>query len=664
MQWFRGTTGVGIYTALVFSIFPFVTSEHLFYGSINAKYFFLLTAGTLLGVWFAYRIWSGKHLFSFRHRWLLFLVLLVVGSGYLSALLGIFTERSFFSDILRSTGILYLTYLAAFAYFASELLVERDWSLVRRAIAVSGALFSLLTIVGRQGLGFSEKIFTVNFANTGVTLGNETFAGAYLLLVLLVTLIEFFRAETNKQKIAFGVLLAVQFLSPLFLNLRELFVDFGAVIANPFALVGLARASSVTAVLLVVYLVGTLAIHRWGSLRYKIYLYGGWALLWILGIATLLALLFTPGTSVQERYVAESTAARIIVWETGWEAIKERPMLGWGPENFRMAFEQHFDNRLYLDENLGEVWFDRAHNIFIDTLVSVGLLGMTLLGLLALYVVVVAVRAARIGIISSTEGQLLAAFPVAHIFQLQTGFDTVATYGLAGLLLGYIFFLERQLSSSSLTLSSTGRRIVAGCLVAALLIGGYINVREYHRQKELFRIFVTPSALAQEAHIRAALSQYSDFETFRLASASLTKGLLAQLADPNIDPAMLAAGVKQLTLYEEFLRGYIAKHPEDYRTRMNFAYILFLQTILGTDKLEEAKTVIKSSYELSPGNPLTYVMESLAELYSGNLSAAQVKIDEAVALNPDIEFTQNIRARILKQVGNFPEITVIPLENL
>lgn len=656
---------MGVLTALFIGVFPFVAYERLFYGSVNAKYFFLLTFVAFLVLWFCYRLYTGKQALSFKGRWLLLLSTLTLGVSYLAGLWGVFPERSFFAELLRSTGLFYLTYIGLLAFVTSEMLQAQDWALVRRIIALSTALFAFLTLLGKQGLGLSGEVGSINLDLVGLTLGNETFAGIYLLLGLAITLIELFRATATRERIMFGGLMLLQLLSPLLFNTIAFLGAPEQLFADPSTLIGTARASSVAAAFLLTYILGVLALKQWGSARFKTYGYIAWAGAWLLTLGTIIILLFTPGSAVQERYIEESTAARIIVWEAGLEAFQERPLLGWGPENFRFALDHHFDNRLYLDENIGEIWFDRAHNLFVDTLVSVGALGLLLYVLLAVYAVVVATRAVRQNSISEMEGHILGALVAAHVLQLQTGFDTVGTYGLLGIIAGYLLWLERKMNLSVLELSIPWRR-TAAALLALAVIGLSVPslFAEYLQQKALFNIFTTSNTEQHKLYIGRVLAQQSDFEAFRLSSASLVKGILTKLGTGQVDRATLAAYGEELTLYENFLRTYIADHPEDYRTRMNFANVLFLKTILGDNKLAEAKEVIAASYALSPENPLTYVMAALAELYSGNIKEAQTLIEQGIGLNSDIEYTKEIRDRINKQVANFPNITVIPLENL
>lgn len=665
MAWLKGTTFIGVLSALFVGVFPFVTSEHLFYATLNGKYFFLLTFVSALALIFSYKIYNNSYSASFRQRWLLFATVVALVVSGVAGVVGVFPERSFFSEILRSTGLVYLAYIGALGFFLSEMLNVRDWVLVRRSISISAAIFSFLTLLGAQGFDLHGKFLTVNLEDTGITLGSETFAGAYLLIAFAVTLVEFFRSKSTREYVLFGGLLVVQVLSPLLFNTVALLYDPLGSLSNPLTLVGSARSSSVAVVLLLGYLLGVLFIRRWGSFRLKTYLYSGWASVFLVGVSVLLILLFTSGSSVQERYIQESSAARIIVWEAGVQAFKDRPILGWGPENFQFAFNQNFDNRLYLNENIGEIWFDRAHNIFIDTLVSVGVAGAATYALLIIISVAVLVRATRSGLISLLEAHVLVALIVAHILQLQTAFDTVGTYGLLAFVLGYLLWLERGVDVS-VTRPVLYRRLVAGGIVLLVVVASVpFLFGEYRQQKALYKIFVTVDSMQQEVYIHQALAQESDFETFRLAYASLVKGLFSHIAEKKVDQKKLGEAMRQLAIYEEFMRTYIERHPEDYRTRLNFAYLLLTTTALGgDDHIAEAKEVIAGSYKLSPENPLTYVLAATAEMYGGNIVGAREKIAEGIALNPDIEFTQDMAQYIEKQAAQFPNITVLKLENL
>ena len=65
--------------------------------------------------------------------------------------------------------------------------------------------------------------------------------------------------------------------------------------------------------------------------------------------------------------ITESTAkARIMNWGVAWQGVKERPLLGWGQENFAIVFNKYYNPQMYSQEQ----WFDRVHNIIFYWLVA------------------------------------------------------------------------------------------------------------------------------------------------------------------------------------------------------------------------------------------------------------------------------------------------------
>ncbi|MEK7188173.1 MAG: O-antigen ligase family protein [Patescibacteria group bacterium] len=84
--------------------------------------------------------------------------------------------------------------------------------------------------------------------------------------------------------------------------------------------------------------------------------------------------------------LTERTAqTRLWTWNSAWQGFLDRPLLGWGPENFSSVFDKHFDARHFVPGEATETWFDRAHSILFDYLAETGLLGF--LSFLGMFVV-------------------------------------------------------------------------------------------------------------------------------------------------------------------------------------------------------------------------------------------------------------------------------------
>ena len=76
---------------------------------------------------------------------------------------------------------------------------------------------------------------------------------------------------------------------------------------------------------------------------------------------------------------------RFWTWNSAWQGFLERPLLGWGPENFGTVFDKYFDPRHFVPGKATETWFDRAHSTVFGYLAETGLAG--LLAFLAIFAV-------------------------------------------------------------------------------------------------------------------------------------------------------------------------------------------------------------------------------------------------------------------------------------
>src|SRR3989344_6171245 len=87
-------------------------------------------------------------------------------------------------------------------------------------------------------------------------------------------------------------------------------------------------------------------------------------------------------------FTTRTVQTRFWTWESGLAGWKESPksiLLGWGPENFNVPFSMHFNPKHF--QGIGsETLFDRAHNMFIEVLVTMGIL--TLVVYVAMFLIV------------------------------------------------------------------------------------------------------------------------------------------------------------------------------------------------------------------------------------------------------------------------------------
>ena len=186
-----------------------------------------------------------------------------------------------------------------------------------------------------------------------------------------------------------------------------------------------------------------------------------------------------------------SVATRLNAWTTAFDAFKERPVLGWGPEHYATAFNTHF-NPEFISFAAASIWFDRAHNIIFGLAVEAGILGVLsylfLFGVALWYGFQLYKQEAFAGM---TIVALLSAY---FVFNL-TLFDTM--YSLIPFYLLFAFLAVSNSSTQTDRIKRTGRSqlLRAGVSVASIALLGtglYANIS-----------LLSPAQSAREAQVAA-----------------------------------------------------------------------------------------------------------------------------------------------------------------
>ncbi len=126
------------------------------------------------------------------------------------------------------------------------------------------------------------------------------------------------------------------------------------------------------------------------------------------------------------RLSEQSFQTRLWTWNSAWQGFKERPILGWGPENFSTVFDKYFDPRHFSPVGPSETWFDYAHSIIFDYLSETGILG--LLSFLAIFAVFYWELAKRFTGENKILKALLASLPFGYLVQGLALFNVFPIY--------------------------------------------------------------------------------------------------------------------------------------------------------------------------------------------------------------------------------------------
>lgn len=292
------------------------------------------------------------------------------------------------------------------------------------------------------------------------TLGNAAYLAIYMLIHVFVAIHQFISTHERRREDD--------------LNLHWMYVAlaifFSAIIfstATRGAILGLAGALIVTLALYAIFAKkeATLSRSICGALIGVIILTGG--VIWLNRHNPKIANNETLGRLTSISYKEFQREGRYFVWPMALKGFTQRPILGWGQENFNYIFNANYNPGMYGQEQ----WFDRAHSVFLDWLVASGLVG--LLAYLSLYVLfLVVVWRSHISVAAkSILTGLLAGYAGNNIFV----FDNLGSYVFFFALLGFaaaVLSSEKEPVFADSEISSDAVSYVVAPIVLVVLAAG------------------------------------------------------------------------------------------------------------------------------------------------------------------------------------------------
>jgi len=362
---------VGIAIVTPSTMFPFIVGKYVWFRTVIDIALILFCLGLLLNKQGAKDMY--RRLAELFRKPLVIAVTIFVAVFLLAGFFGVRPLYSFWSNFERGEGGLQMLHFWSFFILLLTLFrTEEDWKRVLKWALAGGVLmavygfFAAFDVQGFLGARFKE--FGSSFRFQG-SIGNPAYVATYSIFMMFYVGYLLLKKSASQLKSASGIFLWIllAFFLAVFLlaATRGGFVGLGVSLLAVLAYVGFKhkriRKMSVGIAVLFVILVALLVGFRNTDMVKNI-----------------------PGSRLLDLSVTSKTFQdRMIMWETAWNGFLERPVLGWGPENFLLVFDQHFNTEYYTPEEGFGAWFDRAHNIYLDYLVSTGIVG--LLSFLAIF---------------------------------------------------------------------------------------------------------------------------------------------------------------------------------------------------------------------------------------------------------------------------------------
>ena len=388
--WIRLSEGVlsnGVWMGIVLILLtPFIVTPQTAFPFMIGK---ALYSRVLIEIVFV--CWVLLALFSPSYRpprsRLLILLAVAFGIAVLSACLGVSVERSFWSTYERMHGVVdQAHWLALAVVLVSMVRTSRDWHILLFVYLIVGMTVALLAI--GQYFGTEDKRATF-------TLGNPVILGAYLLVSIMIALgflaRSFVRAagpdtplssatrssqghgRRHVPRWTLGSRLAASWTGRCFLGSIVL-LDLWALTLTGTrgAFLGLVAGLACLGVLYLflvrVRIVRFFTIGAAGLLASVL-------ALWLASSFALHAIDRDGSVSnpLMERLAEDpgSVKSRLAAWKAGVRGFADRPVFGWGPENYLVVLGRHgsgFGAEMRVH--------DQAHNKLFEELVAKGLPGL------------------------------------------------------------------------------------------------------------------------------------------------------------------------------------------------------------------------------------------------------------------------------------------------
>ncbi len=561
----------------------FIVANGLFFPFITGKNFaFRIIVEIIAGAYLALAL--ANPAYRPRRNWLLaafavFLVVIAIADAY-----GVYPFKSFWSNYERMDG--WVTQAHLFAYFVvavSVLNTEKLWRSFWQVSLVVSAFVGLYGLLQMAGIASVNAGFS-SAQRIDATFGNPIYLAAYMLFNVFVAALLWRRAWAEAPA-GHRMPAALLYGGVILLDAVVLFLT-----GTRGTMLGIIGGGLLCALLLSLFAHESRRARKIsaGFIIGFCILAGGFYLVkdqaWVKHVG-FLSRLATISLS------DNTTKARLLNAGMAIEGFKERPLLGWGQENYAIVFDKYYNPQMYAQEQ----WFDRVHNTVLDWLVAGGALG--LLSYLAIFACALWCIWMR-NVFDVFERSILTGLLAAYFFHNLFVFDNITSYSLFVSVLAYIAWRTNAAGDATPLVAAPSLPrgsfpVVAACM--ALLVWGVgwaVNAKPLQANRMLLQaIAAQPEGITKNLEYFKAVFALGSYGT-QEAREQLSQGA-AQLAGAegipdDIKKSFAETAAKEMSLQAE-------SSPLDAR------FPLFLGVLLGAYGAHiDAAGVLAHALELSP----------------------------------------------------------------
>lgn len=463
-------------------IIAFIVPSNMYFPYIAGKGFaFRVLVEILFGLLVALAFVDKDYRPQFS--WLMGSALLFAIVIFIADLFGKNPYKSIWSNYERMEGFILTLHLVMYYIVVSSVLKTQDiWDkffTISISASVVMSFYGLFQLVRAGGVW-------VNGGRVDGTFGNSAYMAMYLIFnIFLCIYLVALGGKENWQKWIYGLIILLELVLLYFTATRG-------------AIVGLLGGLTIMGILL-----------AWKEREKKHIRRISY---WLIGaiVVSIIGFISVRGTSsvknnpVLGRFASLSVAElhtqeeRYFIWPIALEGIKERPLLGWGQENFNLVFHKYYNPAMYGQDE----WVDRAHDLILEWLIAGGIIGF--LTYVSIYVALFYLIWRKGSTLKLLQKSVLTGMISAYVFHNIFTFDNLMSYMIFFSILAYVHSVnvsEKKETSKFYCKAFDGE--VLNCIVYPLVVISTFAMI----------YFVNIPALLTNITLRQAISQKRNVET-------------------------------------------------------------------------------------------------------------------------------------------------------
>ena len=650
---------------------PLIISGSLFFPYVTGKNFaFRIIVEIIFAAWIILALY--EPIYRPKFSWIMAGLASLVGVMFFANLLGESPAKSFWSNFERMDGYVTLVHLFLYVLVAGTMLREKKlWHRffnISLGVAVFVSSYALAQLAGKA------ELIQSSWRLDG-TLGNASYMAIYMLFHIFIAAYMFTETSSRRARYVYGGLVIFYLIFLIQTGTRG-------------TALGLAVGTTISALYFALFTKGH-ATMRKAAIG---------ALVCVAVVVTFLGVFRDSAFIENNQYLGritnislEQASTRFQLWGIAFDGVKERPLLGWGQENYSYVFNTRYEPSLY-DQ---EPWFDRVHNIILDWLVAGGVLGLvaylSVLTAALYYLFIRPLMHADDDSFTPVERGLLIGLLAGYTFHNLFVFDNIVSYIFYGTILAFIHAriarpthsLEQQNIEHARISHFFAPMIALTCIVVVYTV----NIPAMRAAGDVVGALRAPTP----SEAIAALDRVAQGRTFGAQEAQEQLAIYAQ-------GLIQTPGVPKDTKEEAFMKAeaglkkLVAARPEDARAHLFFGslyrtagqydnaleyyatalklspqkqQILFDQgtVYLSMGEYDSALAIFKEAYDLDTSYDTAAAWYAIAALFAGNIELVDEVINSEEKFEAFAERSASVPAAYhAKQFELLKEIVRVRIE--